>query len=282
MSSASGIIGGLKSSQTTLRGLSFHMDLPYTTDEIKGHLVDIIVSKEAIAPLPVVVYFNRGTMARHARAAAVDMCQMFAKRGYAVINADVRAIDSKTRFEDILDDINRLLCWIPTVAEEYGLDMNRVYAAGTFRGSPPALWAALICNGNRIRELMDVKAFPDYEIRGLGLFSPVYMGTELDHKLVKALKTLYRQNPELLQAAIPARNHNLEVLPPVFISASDRELTASPAERLRRLLSKNRVDCELMMFENAYLSRGFAEKAPMSAESIRSVSRMLMFLDSRQ
>lgn len=248
--------------------------------------VDLIWSKEAHFPLPVIVYFHSETLISADNKRGLDLCRFLSKRGYMVVNTALRPVSDNIGIEDELCDILSVLKWISDNSEEYRLDCGSVYVTGSSYGGLVALWSTLLLRTSRIKEYFDV---PDISIRikGVGLFCGLSDPDSILNKLMKPLPKAFRntakRNPGLASCLRVWNYHDLRTLPPVFQVCSVISTYYTDSVRLDRLMETNAVPHELLLFPSGEESFSvFLEIHPESVYSTRAISKMLNLFQAYQ
>lgn len=116
-------------------GVASVMDIPYVGESDPSHDVlhkldvhrpaDIPTKK----PLPVIVDFHGGGLYHGDKRNTTCRDMLFAKHGFAVVNANYRLVP-QVSFRDQLADAVRALDWIAKHCEEHGFDTTRVFITG--------------------------------------------------------------------------------------------------------------------------------------------------------
>lgn len=272
--SASGIAG------TPLPGVRTLQNLSYGGD---GRMLNLYWSKQADRPMPVIVYYNSGTMFRRGRGAADSLCQLMAARGFAVVNADIRPL-SDSDAKGAIEDAAAVLSWIYDTKGEYGLDGGNVFAVGSSYGALEALWTTLLADTARLPEALG-GGIPDVEVRSCGLLSPrTDMGEPgpMMRTVRRSLQSVGRKYPRLAEAIRLETNHELNLLPDVFVQSGDADRSKRAADKLHGMLATNGVRCEYMFFDAADgLTEAFVERRPELTQSVRVVSAMTRYFRDR-
>ncbi len=251
-----------------------------------GLSMDLIWSKEAHYPLPVIVYFFSDTFVSADSKRGLPLCGYLAKRGYMVLNVTLRPFSDSITVEEELNDIVSVFRWISENAEKHGLDQRSIYVTGTFYGGFAALWSAVLFRTLRIRELFNV---PDLDIciTGVGLFcgysDPNSFLNRLTRPFPKAFRKIAHDNPLLASCLRLWDNHDIRTMPPIFQVCAIKSPTYPDAVKLEELLKTNAVTHELLLFPSG--DEGFSifpELHPESTYSTRAVSKMLNLFQMHQ
>ncbi len=248
--------------------------------------LDLIWSKETPFPLPVIVYFHSDSLMSSDSKKGLPICGYLAKRGYMVLNANLKPMSNNLSIEDELNDIISIFGWISENSEKYNLDPGSIYVTGSMYGGLPAIWSTVLFSTSRIRDYFDV---PELGIRicGVGLFTGFSDPFSVMNKLLKPLPKAFRKigddNPGLASCLCVWDNHDLRTMPPVFQASSPEGVTYPESVRLDNLMEVNGVPHELLLFPKGEKSFGiFLERSPDSVYSTRAISKMLNLFQAYQ
>ena len=251
-----------------------------------GLSVDLIWSKEAHYPLPMIVYFFSGTFVSSDSKRGLPLCGYLAKRGYMALNVTLRPLSDNMTVEEELNDIISVFRWISENSNEYGLDPKSIYVTGTFYGGFAALWSAVLFRTLRIKDLFNV---PDIDIRitGVGLFcgysDPKSFLNRLSRPFPKAFRKIAHDNPLLASCLRLWDNHDIRTMPPIFQVCAVKSPTYPDALKLEELLKTNAVTHELLLYSSGDETFSiFPELHPESSYSTRAVSKMLNLFQMHQ
>lgn len=133
------------------RGSEFELysDLPYLEPE-RAEKLDVYIPRDAMHPLPVVLYIHGGGFSGGDKAWGVEKptCEAIAKAGYAVvsINYKLNVPRGYDAFPQNIEDCKSALRWIRKEAGTYGFDPTRIATAGGSAGGHLALLVAYTPN----------------------------------------------------------------------------------------------------------------------------------------
>lgn len=272
-------------SVSTVRGVRSMSNLAYVGDGQSGHFMDLVWSKEALEPIPVIFYFNGTSFSRTNRGRAYTLCNLLAKRDFLVVNAEFRDLRKDVSVEDEINDMLALIDWVITNRDQFHIDLDNVYVLGSSYGALMALWMAMYCNGHRMRDSLGISSVP-LNIKGLGLFTGMTdteSGDDIMRPIAESIRKLKKTNKDLAECLCAWSNHDLRTLPPVFQVTGNYDLALPDVTRLENLLKINAVPCETMEFgPSSHTIRNFMEDRAEENMSIRTVSRMLTFFRDSQ
>lgn len=119
------------------KGTVIHGNIPYNSDTLKKHLLDIYLPAEAKGKLPLVVFIHGGGWIGNDKYA--DMGYMtntinaMLENGFAIASIDYRFAQNAV-FPGILQDCNKAVSFLYDNAAKYGLDKNRIALMGFSAG----------------------------------------------------------------------------------------------------------------------------------------------------
>ncbi|WP_160720607.1 alpha/beta hydrolase [Bacillus sp. USDA818B3_A] len=116
-------------------------DLIYA--EINGRqlLADLYLPKVKNEPLPVIIWLHGGGWRFGDRKLGPDFTRFFASKGFAMVSIDYRLSDEEI-FPAPIHDVKTAVRWVKAIAEEYGLDRNKIGIWGSSAGGHLAALAA--------------------------------------------------------------------------------------------------------------------------------------------
>ncbi|MCF0258992.1 MAG: alpha/beta hydrolase [Erysipelotrichaceae bacterium] len=109
-------------------------DLPYGTDPL-WHLLDVYRPKNAEGrKLPVIVNVHGGGFVYGTKETYQFYCMSLARKGFAVVSFNYR-LAPENKFPSALEDCCKAFAWTLAHGEEYGFDLDYVFAAGDSAGT---------------------------------------------------------------------------------------------------------------------------------------------------
>ena len=267
------------------KGVRRSSNLAYRADARSGHFLDVIWTREPLAPIPVLFYFNSGSFHRSNRSRAADLCSIIAKRDIVVINCEFRDLGRGTDVAGQVEDLAELIKWVVNNSNRYQLDLDRVYAAGSSYGALMAFWMALLCNTKRFPATLGKGEMP-FRIRGLGLFNGMTdteSGDRIMRSISKSIARVETTNKDLAECLRPWTNHDLRTLPPVYQVTGESDSARPDIMRMDTLLERNAVAHDILDFDAGIrMMNGFMEDHASSNECARAISRMFVFFADNQ
>lgn len=117
----------------------------------RRNLLDVIARRDLTGPAPTLVYFHGGRFrggSKHRE--ALPLHHRLARRGWVCISADYR-LRPAARFPDHHIDAKRVIAWARDRGPEYGVDPDRIVAAGSSAGAHMAAMLALTPDESRLQ-----------------------------------------------------------------------------------------------------------------------------------
>ncbi|MCQ2078739.1 MAG: alpha/beta hydrolase [archaeon] len=266
-------------------GIRSISSLAYAADAHGGHFLDMIWTREAPSPMPIIIYFN-GTGFHHTnKSRGSNICRMLAKRGYLVINTEFRDLRRGVTVKDQIEDVLTMVRWLRKNSHRAQMDFDNVYIASSGYGSLMAFWTALMFNGGRLTDALGLED-PEIRIKGLGMFTGMTDTENGDahmRRIAESIRRIGRTDPGLEETLLAWQNHDLRRMPPVFQVTSDSDSAYPDVVKMDRLLEMNRIPHELMEFEaGVNRTNCFMEEHTTTNECTRAISRMLSFFEQNQ
>jgi acetyl esterase len=200
--------------------------------------------------LPAIVFFHGGAWSGGHAWQFIPQCKYLTELGMVAISVEyrVRKRQGATPF-DCVADAKSAVRYVRARAREFGIDENRIVAAGGSAGGHMAACTALIKDFDETNEDLSISSVPN----ALVLFNPVLDVPEivnnLPKKIIKAL--------EGKEAEISPIHHLSEGAPPtiIFHGTADDAVPFHQATRFCETMKKYNNNCEVVPFEG--LGHGF-------------------------
>ena len=118
--------------------------------------------------LPVIISVHGGAWVYGDKDVYQWYCMRLAQRGFAVVNFSYR-LAPETAFSSSVEDTERVFQWVGSNANEYGFDLNNVFAVGDSAGAHLlALYTSAITNAEYVNNYPFIKEKP-FVLRGVAL-----------------------------------------------------------------------------------------------------------------
>ena len=197
----------------------------------------------------------------------VDFCAEIASRGYNVVSLNY-ALAPEYRFPVQIEQVNEMLGFLTDHAEEYGLDMSRIFLGGGSAGADLSeIYGALLVNSAYAKKLKVVPRIKKEQILGLLLDEAALSVRNFEENMNAMFGCwLGLDNPSEDREAekkIDAAKWIKDTYIPSFINSSNQEIWfRDSAEDLVEALEKNGTDYEffyrgpeLDTLEHGYMQR---------------------------
>ena len=213
-------------------------DIPYGPHP-KWHLLDVYYPKETTKKRPVIISIHGGGWVYGTKETYQFYTMSLAERGFVVINFNYR-LAPESRYPAQLEDINRVMHWMFEHADDYMIDVKRVYLVGDSAGAHLAsLYASLITN-EQYQRLFDFMPPKMLHIKAMALNCGIYdidEAIKTDLHLKKLLKNLLGRHysPSQLSLVKPLLYLN-ENYPPVYLMTSNKDFLKDQAPFMKEKL----------------------------------------------
>lgn len=224
----------------------------YGTDE-KWQILDVYRPKNCSDKLPVIVSVHGGGWVYGDKEVYQYYCMNLAQRGFVVVNFTYR-LAPRYKFPAGLEDTNLVFKWVANHADEYGMDLNNIFAVGdSAGGTNVGLYAAMLTNPDYAKRY-DFK-LPDIKVKAVGLNCGVY---NLDKDANNSFKSAMFKNKgdkeELF--LISLIYHVTKNYPPCYILGAANDTLKNEIPELTEVLDKYDVTYETKVY-------GDEEKHPL-------------------
>lgn len=235
-------------------GIETIKDLPYLSDSLPEHLLDIYRPEGTAEgePLPVFVDFHGGGLYYGAKENNLCRDMLLAGKGFVVVNANYRLVPKVSFFDQIRDAL-AVMAWVKDHVAEYQGNPNQVFITGDSAGATLAMYALAVNNSKVVRQrwfmassgldpLGFVATSGMFRLEG-GVYEP----------LISYYTAAYFAKPSEIIAIAPYKNDldRLIVdgkLPPTYLITSDEDVLADNSLELARIMVRRNSDCELRMW----------------------------------
>jgi acetyl esterase/lipase len=245
------------------KGTVFHQNVPYASDTIKKHLLDIYLPPGATAGTPLLIWVHGGAWMLNDKYADMgymkNTLRLFAEKGYALASIDYRH-STTAIFPAQIQDCNQAVDFLYKNAEKYKLDKNKFALIGFSAGGHLASLLALSNNSN-VPEFYHSKKKPDFKIKAvLDFYGPseflLFYGfanpDDSGEPISTLLGTSPLKRPDLSRKASPCTYVDKDD-PPFFIIHGEKDQDVPPAQSylLKSYLDLAGVPNEIMIVKNA-------------------------------
>lgn len=275
-------------------GTTIRNDLCYGTQYPNSHFDLWFLEENREKKCPMVVYFHGGGFIFGDKVIGDPLaegkdgdnafCAVLAKRGYKVVNANY-CLAPKYRFPVQLEQVSQLLAHLQENAEEYAIDMERVFLSGGSAGADIAEcygavltcpeYAKVACTQPTIRAeqviglLIDEAAMAPSQDKNLNILTGCMLGVD------------WKKAPEAIAKYDPTRYIQDRYIPS-FINASTEEIAfPDSALALKAVLDRNGTDYDFFMPkpEDGVKKHGYMKDFETDPCSRECLNRLLVFME---
>jgi len=265
-------------------GVVVERDIVYTTGEQTNQKMDLYRPASGAGPFPGVVFIHGGAWSSGSKADFQRQASYLATRGYVCVSINYR-LSAEAPYPAALYDAKAAVRWMRANAAKYGIDPNRLAAAG---GSSGGQLAAMLGTTGLVKTLEGDAGNSGYSsrVQAVVAFNPL---TDFVSAIEKT------QNPEAVTKAVYAfLGGPLEKVPEVYVEASpiahvstdsasflllhgtaDTTLPFSQSVEMREALQSVGIRAELYSAQGG--NHGFFNFPPFYEPALK---RMQEFLDS--
>ena len=228
-------------------GIIEKKDIPYTTDNMSEHQLDIYYPATFENKLPVLIDIHGGGFMSGSKELNRLFGLYMAKRGFLVFNLNYRLALSEIKVTDQIVDVSRATNWISYNLDKFSGDRSKILLSGHSAGAVLAVIEALHSANPRLRKVFGVSnAGLSYK----GLLLDCGMLTFYQNTLgYWGMRTMvfekgYRQQEKyknMIWDEIP----ELSSLPKTFLISNEEDALKNMTLKFKRILDQNKVNNEL-------------------------------------
>jgi acetyl esterase/lipase len=156
---------------TTPEGIERFDDLRYGEDE--RNILDVYRPKDCDGKLPVIISIHGGGWVYGDKGIMQFYCMSLAERGFAVVNFSYR-LAPQHKHPAMMEDINKVFCWVLENAGTYGFDTNNIFAVGDSIGATMLGLYCCLCTDPAYAEALGVRPPAGALPRAVGLNCGLY------------------------------------------------------------------------------------------------------------
>jgi len=228
---------------TTPEDIVRYDDIPYGNDE-KWQILDVYRPKNAEGKLPVIVSVHGGGWVYGDKEAYQFYCMSLAQRGFAVVNFNYR-LAPENKFPAPLQDTSLVFGWLKQHDEEYGFDLNNVFALGDSAGANILeCYCSLCCNEeyyNSFEPRISAPLLPKVVALNCGV-NIVRVSDDPKDRFTNDLMSDYLKDKSDTSQVLQVNgiSHITPAFPPVFLmSAEDDFLKYQMVPVIEKLVANN-------------------------------------------
>lgn len=229
-------------------------------------------AREDAPPAPALVFFFGGGFRAGSPAQFLPQARRLASLGVVAVLADYRVRDRHgTGPSHAVEDAKSAIRWLRAHAADYGVDPQRIGAAGGSSGGQLAASAATLPGFEAAGEDHDISSRPDLVV----LFNPAL--------IVAPVEGLFEWPDYLIQPDVPALElspyHHLQRQPvPALVLHGEKD-ELFPVETVQAYCEKTRAlggICEYVIYDDAV--HGFFNRSPHREMTLERMERFLRAL----
>ena len=270
----------LKQQNYPLDDLNIQKEIAYVQDGHPLHRLDILSQKECLINLPTIINIHGGGLIYGDKELNQNFNSEFARRGFHVVSLSYRLLPSCTFDEQVQDILNALL-FVHDHADEYSINLNKVFMTGDSAGALLALFAVALTRSERLRSMFNVED-PKIDIKGMGLISSMLDIAQrkdiIDYAPVLVLKGKEYSASDYIHE--PSKLIEEVTYPSCFLVASSEDFIREDTLKLKRRFDEFKIKCELMDWEKGEsktLEHVFSATFPKYPESQIIIDTMCGF-----
>ena len=210
-------------------------DIKYGSDE-NWQVLDVYRPKALSGKLPVIVSFHGGGWVYGDKKVYQFYCMELAKHGFAVVNYSYR-LAPEYRFPAPFEDTNMVFEWVMKNAEQYGFDLDNLFAVGDSAGAMGIALYACICTDKEYAKMYSFNVPEGLKFRGLALNCGIYQTK--DAGIIKSMKDFLEKKdyPAILDKFSVVDLVNKD-FPPCYIMTSNEDFLREEPKALMESLDK--------------------------------------------
>lgn len=206
-------------------------DLSYGRN--RQQVLDVYRPKEE-GKLPVIINVHGGGWVYGSKEVYQFYCMSLAQRGFAIVNYTYR-LAPEHKFPASIEDLNAVCCWVVVHAEEYGFDLDRVFAVGDSAGAHQlALYTCILTNPTYAKEYEFTPS--ELKLKAIALNCGIYDMTSSDTLIKNLMRDLLpkKGTKEELEKITPVTFVTKEFVPSFVMTATGDFLKEAPKPLLNK------------------------------------------------
>jgi acetyl esterase/lipase len=242
------------------KGTVLHGDIPYNSDTLKKHLLDIYLPANAKGKMPLVIFVHGGGWLANDKYA--DMGYMkntlaeILSAGFALASIDYR-FSTTAPFPAQIQDCNRAITFLYDNADKYGFDKNKFALMGFSAGGHLASLVGLSLNNN-VKDFFMPGTSKVFRFKGVvDFYGPAELilfpgNNDINSPESILIGAVPLTRPDLAKAASPV-NYVDKGDPPFLIIHGEKDDLVSPkqSQLLSAWLTLSKVPNELIIVKDA-------------------------------
>lgn len=238
---------------TTPQDVERFDDIVYGEDA-KWQILDVYRPRKASGKkLPVIVSVHGGGWVYGDKEVYQYYCMSLAQHGFAVVNYTYR-LAPEFKFPASIEDANMVFGWVIDHAEEYGFDVDNIFAVGDSAGAHQLGLYAAICTNPAYASKYDFTVPKKLTLKAIALNCGIYL-IDLKEDLQNPTSAAHLMADFLPGGGtdeemnlINVENHITEQYLPAFLMTCTGDFLAEQATYLERKLMSNKIPHELHFY----------------------------------
>ena len=218
-------------------------DLQYGEDR-KWNVLDVYRPKDKEGKLPVIVSFHGGGWVYGDKNTYQYYCMSLAQRGFAVVNFSYR-LAPEHKYPSQLVDCNKAIKWVADHEEEYGFDLDNVFAVGDSAGAHLlSAYCAMLSDADYAK-YYDIDVPEGFIFKAIALNCGIYkqeVGEKRDMNSSLMRDVLPKGYNKKDLAMFSTYDKINEHFPRVFLMSANGDFLANQVDILLPELERNKVE----------------------------------------
>ena len=230
---------GLKTPDDILR----FDDVRYSDAHVRN-VLDVYRPKEKSGKLPVIVSVHGGGWVYGDKELMQFYCMSLAEHGFAVVNFSYR-IAPEYKHPAPIEDTDKVFCWIRENADEYGLDVDNVFALGDSVGANILGLYCCLCTDAAYAERLKFKP-KGFLPKAVALNSGLYRLIRGEELLLDSLAEAYLPNggTDEEYAELDLGAHLTDAFPPSYVMTANEDFLRPQAKPFYDQLVSRGIEAE--------------------------------------
>lgn len=255
-------------------------NVPYSTDTLAEHCMDIYRPANTQRTLPVIINVHGGGLILGNKEFNRHYCAQLCKLGFVVFSIEYRLIPEITVFQQFSDIINAMDFINPSVLV-YGGDPTHIYMVGDSAGAYLITYTVAMQKSPSLAEAAYVVP-SSLQVRVLGLVSGMFYTRRFDEIGIFLPKLLYGKDyksSNFYPYTNPEHDEIINSLPPCYLITSNDDKLHHYTTDFAAALKRNHRPFELLDYPaDKRLVHAFSIFEPTMDKSLEATEKMTDFL----
>lgn len=224
-----------------------HRDIsygPYGED----NLLDVYYTNEVTKCQPTIVNIHGGGWAYGDKELYQFYCMSLAGRGFTVVNFNYR-LAPEHHYPAALEDVNAVFHWMKEHAEEYMIDIDKLFTVGDSAGGQLSLQYLTLLTNKEYQKLFSFTVPENISVKATGLNCGFYNTKEWKNNDNDRLFESYLgENAKQHEEELDVFRYLTDQFPPAYIMTATKDFIKSEALPLYEVLKGKGVPCEYHLY----------------------------------